>query len=97
MLRTCPDIREYGAHGISTWRELQDASQIVSGFLGISQSAYGEALRRHGAEAASTAIAWILQKLSTINSPGGYLRSLTQKARAGAFPSVSFCFRDESQ
>ncbi|SUB55929.1 replication initiation protein RepC [Brucella anthropi] len=85
VLRSCPDIREYGANGIGTWRELHDASRIVSGFLGISQSAYQEAIRFMGPETASTAIAWILQKLSTINSPGGYLRSLTQKARGGTF------------
>lgn len=85
VLRSCPDICEYGANGIGTWRELLDASRIVSGFLGISQSAYQEAIRFMGPETASTAIAWILQKLSTINSPGGYLRSLTQKARGGTF------------
>lgn len=85
VLRSCPDIREYGANGIGTWRELHDASRIVSGFLGISQSAYQEAIRFMGPETASTAIAWILQKLSAINSPGGYLRSLTQKARGGTF------------
>ncbi|MCX2698950.1 plasmid replication protein RepC [Ochrobactrum chromiisoli] len=85
VLRSCPDIREYGANGIGTWRELFDASRIVSGFLGISQSAYQEAIRFMGPETASTAIAWILQKLSAINSPGGYLRSLTQKARGGSF------------
>lgn len=85
VLRSCPDIREYGANGIGTWRELLDASRIVSGFLGISQSAYQEAIRFMGPQTASTAIAWILQKLSTINSPGGYLRSLTQKSRGGTF------------
>ncbi|RRY16549.1 replication initiation protein [Brucella anthropi] len=85
VLRSCPDICEYGANGIGTWRELLDASRIVSGFLGISQSAYQEAIRFMGPETASTAIAWILQKLSAINSPGGYLRSLTQKARGGTF------------
>ncbi|TCQ70118.1 replication protein C-like [Ochrobactrum sp. BH3] len=85
VLRTCPDIREYGSNGVSTWRELHDASRIVSSFLGISQSAYRDAVSFMGAEATSTAIAWILQKLTTINSPGGYLRSLTQKARAGGF------------
>ncbi|PRA80968.1 replication initiation protein [Ochrobactrum sp. MYb29] len=85
VLRSCPDIREYGANGIGSWRELLDASRIVSGFLGISQSAYQEAIRFMGPETASTAIAWILQKLSAINSPGGYLRSLTQKARGGTF------------
>ena len=66
VLRSCPDIREYGANGIGTWRELLDASRIVSGFLGISQSAYQEAIRFMGPETASTAIAWILQKLSSI-------------------------------
>lgn len=85
VLRSCPDIREYGANGIGTWRELLDASRIVSGFLGISQSAYQEAIRFMGPEITSTAIAWILQKLSTINSPGAYLRSLTQKARGETF------------
>ena len=92
VLRTCPDIREYGPNGISTWRELQDASQIVSGFLGISPSAYREALSFMGADATSTAIAWILQKLATISSPGGYLRSLTQKARAGGFSISQLLF-----
>ncbi|NVM42966.1 replication initiation protein RepC [Ochrobactrum intermedium] len=85
VLRSCPDIREYGANGIGTWRELLDASRIVSSFLGISQSAYQEAIRFMGPEITSTAIAWILQKLSDISSPGGYLRSLTQKAREGTF------------
>ncbi|WP_435655882.1 plasmid replication protein RepC [Brucella pituitosa] len=92
VLRTCPDIREYGARGVSTWRELHDASRIVSSFLGISQSAYCDAVSFMGTEAASTAIAWILQKLTTINSPGGYLRSLTQKARAGSFSISQLLF-----
>jgi replication initiation protein RepC len=92
VLRTCPDIREYGSNGVSTWRELHDASQIVSSFLGISQLAYRDAVSFMGAEAASTAIAWILQKLAAINSPGGYLRSLTQKARAGGFSISQLLF-----
>ncbi|MFW7355007.1 MAG: plasmid replication protein RepC [Brucella sp.] len=92
VLRTCPDIREYGANGIASWRDLHDASRIVSGFLGISRSAYQEAITSMGAETASTAIAWILQKLATINSPGGYLRSLTQKARGGGFSISQLLF-----
>ncbi|MEE9926434.1 MAG: plasmid replication protein RepC [Brucella anthropi] len=92
VLRTCPDIREYGANGIASWRDLHDASRIVSGFLGISHSAYQDAIASMGAETASTAIAWILQKLATINSPGGYLRSLTQKARGGDFSISQLLF-----
>lgn len=85
VLRTCPDIQDYGGNGIASWRELQNASRLVSSFLGISQSAYQDAVASMGIEATSTAIAWILQKLPTINSPGGYLRSLTKKSRAGGF------------
>lgn len=92
VLRTCPDIREYGANGIASWRDLHDASRIVSGFLGISHSAYQDAIASMGAETASTAIAWILQKLATINSPGGYLRSLTEKARGGDFSISQLLF-----
>ncbi|NKX17432.1 hypothetical protein HGG75_27555 [Ochrobactrum pseudogrignonense] len=91
------DIREYGRNGIGTWRELRDASLIVSGFLGISQSAYQEAIRFMGPETASTAIAWILQKLSTINSHGGYLRSLTQKAREGLLHQPASVFGNEGK
>lgn len=92
VLRTCPDIREYGCDGIKSWRELHDASRIVSGFLGISHSAYQEAIAFIGTENASTVIAWILQKLPSINSPGGYLRSLTKKARAGGFSITQLLF-----
>ncbi|MGO1164767.1 plasmid replication protein RepC [Brucella pseudogrignonensis] len=85
ILRTCPDIREYCANGIASWHDLHGATRIVSEFLGISRSAYEEAITSMGIEITSSAIAWILQKLATINSPGGYLRSLTQKAREGTF------------
>jgi len=75
VLRTCPDLREYGHNGIGSWREFHDVTRTASGFLGISHSAYQEAIQYMGAAIASTAIAWILQKLSTIKSPGGYLRT----------------------
>ncbi len=85
VLRACPDISAYSATGIKTWRDLVDASRIVSSFLGISQAAYIDAIRIFGWESASAAIAMILQKAGEIASPGGYLRSLVQKGRAGSF------------
>jgi replication initiation protein RepC len=38
-----------------------------------------------GPETAATVIACILQRAQFINSAGGYLRALTDKARAGQF------------
>ncbi len=85
VLRTCPDIRDYSSNGIASWRDLVDASRTVSVFLGITQSAYREAIAIMGAENTSAVIAWLLQRAGEISSAGGYLRSLTQKARAGTF------------
>ncbi|MCL7999858.1 replication initiation protein RepC [Brucella sp. 21LCYQ03] len=88
VLRACPDISAYSTAGIKSWRDLTDVSKLVSGFLGISHAAYIDAVRIWGIESASAVIAGILQKSSDISCPGGYLRALVQKARAGGF-SVS--------
>jgi len=85
VLRACPDIREYASDGIRSWRDLVDASPMVSRFLGITQSAYVEARQTLGMEGVSAVIAWLLQRAGDIQSAGGYLRSLTQKAREGGF------------
>ncbi|MCL7999766.1 replication initiation protein RepC [Brucella sp. 21LCYQ03] len=88
VLRACPDINAYSPDGIRNWRNLVDISKLVSGFLGISQAAYTDAVCIWGIESASAVIAGILQKSSEIACAGGYLRSLVGKARAGGF-SVS--------
>lgn len=85
VLRACPDIIEYGSKGITSWQDLIDATKIVSTFLGITQSAYRDACQVLGIEGTSATIAGILQRVTEISSAGGYLRSLTQKARAGKF------------
>jgi len=83
VLRACPDIRDYAPDGITSWRDLANASHLVSGFLGITKSAYTEASQIMGLQGVSAIIAWLLQRAGDIQSPGGYLRSLTQKARGG--------------
>src|SRR5690606_30352349 len=68
VLRTCPNIQDYSSNGIASWRDLMDASKIVSVFLGITQSAYREALTIMGMENTSTVIAWLLQRTDEISS-----------------------------
>ncbi|WP_273729251.1 plasmid replication protein RepC [Brucella gallinifaecis] len=92
VLRACPDIKTYSSSGIRSWRDLVDASRVVSSFLGISHDAYISAVRVFGLESASAAIAYILQKIDHIASPGGYLRSIAHKARAGGFSVVQLLF-----
>lgn len=85
VLRACPDIIDYASDGIRSWRDLFEASHIVSRFLGITQSAYFDAQQTFGMEGVSAVIAWLLQRAGDIQSAGGYLRSLTHKARGGGF------------
>jgi replication initiation protein RepC len=85
VLRACPDIVDYAVDGIGSWREFMAVAAQVRGYLGISPSAYADALEALGQESTAIVIACILQRAQDINSAGGYLRALTEKARAGEF------------
>jgi replication initiation protein RepC len=85
VLRACPEIADYAVNGIGNWRDLMMTAAQVRGFLGVSPSAYEEACHVMGQEVAAIVIACILQRAQHINSAGGYLRVLTEKARAGEF------------
>ncbi|PSH61074.1 plasmid replication protein RepC [Phyllobacterium sophorae] len=85
VMKACPEIADYAANGISIWRDLMTTAAQVRGYLGISPSAYEEALDVFGQENTAVVIACILQRAQRINSAGGYLRALTEKARAGEF------------
>lgn len=85
VMKACPEITDYAVSGIGNWRELLMTAAQVRGYLGISPSAYEEALDVLGEENTAIVIACMLQRAETINSAGGYLRALTEKARAGEF------------
>ncbi|MER9312249.1 replication initiation protein RepC [Mesorhizobium australicum] len=85
VLRACPEIADYAVAGIASWRDLMITAAQVRGYLGVSPSAYEEACHVMGQEVAAIVIACILQRAQHINSAGGYLRALTEKAREGEF------------
>ncbi|WP_309085715.1 plasmid replication protein RepC [Chelativorans sp.] len=85
VLKACPEILDYAVDGIANWRDLMETAAQVRGYLGVSPSAYGDACLVMGRETTSIVIACILQRAQHINSAGGYLRALTEKARAGEF------------
>lgn len=67
--------------------------------LGISPSAWTEARRQMGPEQAAVVVISMLERLTAIHSPGGYLRALTAKAAAGRFscgPMVLALLRREA-
>ncbi|AWC25788.1 replication initiation protein RepC (plasmid) [Aminobacter sp. MSH1] len=85
VLRACPDIADYARNGISGWADLVETANLVRGALGVSPDAWNQACEAMGAVDAAIMVAAMLQKGEAIASPGGYLRSLTAKARAGEF------------
>jgi replication initiation protein RepC len=85
ILKACPDIAMYARHGISSWTELIATAGVVRSSLGVSPSAWEDAVDAMGEADAAVTIAAILQRSAEINSPGGYLRGLTAKARAGNY------------
>ncbi|MHA6688725.1 plasmid replication protein RepC [Mesorhizobium sp. A556] len=85
VLKACPEIVDYAVDGIDNWRDLMATAAQVRGYLGVSPSAYEDACHTMGAETAAIVIACILQRAQHIHSAGGYLRALTEKARAGEF------------
>lgn len=85
ILKCCPDIIDYNKHGIDSWRDLIATAGVVRGTMGISPSAWDDAREAMGDIDAAVTIAAMLQRAEHINSPGGYLRQLTVKARAKEF------------
>ena len=85
VLQACPDIQPYAERRIEGWRDLVNAAGLVRGMMGINPSAWEDARAAMGSEVAAVAVACILQRFAKIRNPGGYLRSLSLKAREGSF------------
>jgi replication initiation protein RepC len=85
VLSGCPDIMDYAKGGIANWRDFLATAAVVRPMLGISPSAWEEARTVMGEAEAAVVVACLLQRSSTIQSAGGYLRELTRKAGEGEF------------
>lgn len=100
VLQASPEMADYGPGGaIASWRDLMAAAVVVRSTLGVSPSAYQDACEAMGPEVAATVMACILARAGHINSPGGYLRNLTDRAREGAFspgPMLMALMREHS-
>ncbi|MET4236354.1 replication initiation protein RepC [Bradyrhizobium sp. i1.4.4] len=86
VLDACPNMRWLTKGGeIRHWKDLLAAAELARPMLGISPSAWREAGEVLGDQQAAITLAAIYQKADQINSAGGYLRSLTDRAKAGKF------------
>ena len=85
VLNACPDILDYARGGIANWRDFLVTAITVRSMLGISPSAWEDAIAILGETQAAIVVACILQRGAAIRSAGGYLRGLTRKAEVGEF------------
>lgn len=86
VLDACPNLLWLMKDGqIRHWRDLLTAAELARPQLGISPSAWREALEILGEQQAAITLAGIYQRSDQINNAGGYLRSLTERARDGKF------------
>ena len=85
VLEACPAIADYGVieGAIRHWKDFHRAVQTARSALGISPSAWDDAVAAMGQQTAAIVVACILQRGASVNTPGGYLRRLTANARAG--------------
>lgn len=87
VMDACPNVAWLlkGGGEIRHWRDFLAAAEVARPTLGISPSAWEEARIAMGETQAAITIAAIYQRVDQINSAGGYLRNLTDKAKAGKF------------
>ncbi len=83
LARLCRPLRPYLADDRPSWSEVVDAADYLRSSLGISRSAWIDACHTLGRNDAAAAVAIIAARGDEITSPGGYLRGMTGKARAG--------------
>ena len=85
VLKACPEVKAYAYRGIGNWAEFVEAAGLARAALGISLDAWEQACAAMGEPAAAVTIATMLERVEAISSPGGYLRALSGKARAGGY------------
>ena len=84
VLQATPDLCAYSREPVRSWHDLRAVTAFVAPMLGIAATGWSEAKARLGDDAASVAVACILQQSSRIRSPGAYLRVLARKAGTAA-------------
>jgi replication initiation protein RepC len=84
VLRAAPALKTYG-FAPKSWADLVRAAPLMCRFAGISEDARRRAVAQMGEQQAAVAVAVTLEKYERqdVSSPGGYLRAMTDRARAG--------------
>ena len=88
VTKACPEIALFTGSEIGSWHQLFSAACKLRQAIGIPSSVWTEAIRIMGQNSASVVLAAILQRFSSIRSPGAYMRTLCAKAAASKFSCI---------
>ncbi|MHA3980811.1 plasmid replication protein RepC [Halovulum sp. GXIMD14794] len=88
FVECCTETRSLFAERIGDWGSLISISDRAAPMLGIDWPVVAQARQVMGPQQAALAVLCILEKHSSIKTPGAYLRRLTQKAASGKFSIV---------
>lgn len=83
LVRVSPPLQNQLFTPSPTWSDVVDAADRLRHQLGISRAAWIDACHALGRYQAATAVAIIAAKRDSIRSPGGYLRGMIARGRAG--------------
>jgi replication initiation protein RepC len=85
VLRAVPEAVQYAQGSVSGFDDLARLGAFLRGMIGISTSAWDDAVAAMGAQVAGITICCLVQRIDDIRSPGGYLRTLTAQAQDGKY------------
>jgi replication initiation protein RepC len=83
VIRVSPPLQDQLLSPLPGWPEVVEAADRLRYTLGISRVTWIDACQALGRYRAATAVAIIAAKGGAIRSPGGYLRGMIARARAG--------------
>jgi replication initiation protein RepC len=80
VVETCKEFKAFFPEPVRNWHTLIGIADRLTTMIGIDQQVFKEAIDKLGVKGATIAVLCILEKLGSVQNPGGYLRSLSQSA-----------------
>jgi len=85
VLRALPEALAYAQGPVTRFDDLTRLGAFLRGMIGISPSAWQDAVDAMGPEVAGLTVCCLVERIQDIRSPGGYMRTLTHEASEGRF------------
>lgn len=83
VLNHCTEYKDFFPDVQDNWHGVLTAADQVHGMLGISRAVYQDAQTRIGSQTTATIVLCMLERITTIRTPGAYLRGLIRRFDEG--------------